>query len=564
VQGSVTAGEIIHTLGWYKDSSNIDNLIIGAYNKIYKDAGAGGSPSLITSLLVDAQKGSIAKYGKHMMYVDGSNGNYKYDGTNWLKLGIAAPGAAPTVAVNAAAGNLNGTYIYRYVYVYKNGSLGYESESRWSEYSAEVVPANEQVDVDVVASTDSQVTNIRIYRISSVSVEWRMVVELANTTATYTDNIAEDSLGDEINYPYEGEPLDKDLNPVMLDGIIQWRDRLWGWDESYLYFTREGYPEKWINDTTTLVQPFNIAPSTGEKIVAAIPFKNLIVVFTDDDMFLVTGDAEPFRVIDYRNNLGCVAPRSPAVCDGRLFWLSKDGVQAWDGVGKPVWISEPIDTDYEGNGRGLLDTPVVMLHGAVGNYVISDNAYWLSVPFAGGASNTRTFTFDLKVAGVTRLSAWNVNNFGYVDAVVSPDRDFYTGEYSNDYILELTGTQDKGTDVTAFLETRHTDYGSDMLDKEFYELDATGYTSGDPIEFQTIVDLGAITDPVFLTSGGAKWGTAIWGTSKWGGVPILRYTNSYPQEICGTTFGYKIIFNKNAYFNSFEVVFQAMERMYTT
>ncbi|MFC1703149.1 hypothetical protein ACFLZO_01655, partial [Patescibacteria group bacterium] len=94
----------------------------------------------------------------------------------------------PTVAVNAAAGNLNGTYYYRIAYVTADG------ETQLSASSTAVSPSNEQVDLSgIPTSSSSAVTARKIFRAKSPSsTSFGYVATISdNTTTTYTDNIAD-------------------------------------------------------------------------------------------------------------------------------------------------------------------------------------------------------------------------------------------------------------------------------------------------------------------------------------------------------------------------------------
>ena len=107
---------------------------------------------------------------------------------------VSAPSAAPTVAVNTTSGNLDSTYYYVYSYVTPSGITNY------SPVSSSVTPVNQQVNVTVTASTNPLVTGINIYRTKAgetSSGPFYLVNSspLSNTTQTYTDNIADASLG---------------------------------------------------------------------------------------------------------------------------------------------------------------------------------------------------------------------------------------------------------------------------------------------------------------------------------------------------------------------------------
>lgn len=103
-----------------------------------------------------------------------------------------APPVGPSVAINATAGNLNGTYRYRITFVTADG------ETEASGESAAVTPASQRVDL-TIATGPAGVTARKIYRNPAAAVDtvlMQLVATIAdNTTTTYTDNIADGALG---------------------------------------------------------------------------------------------------------------------------------------------------------------------------------------------------------------------------------------------------------------------------------------------------------------------------------------------------------------------------------
>lgn len=100
----------------------------------------------------------------------------------------------PTATVNATAGNLNGDYRYKISFVLANGT-----ETQAKDYSLEVSPANEQVDLSNIDTGTSKVVSRNIYRtIANAGFPYPsfLVTNIGdNTTTTYTDNLADAGLG---------------------------------------------------------------------------------------------------------------------------------------------------------------------------------------------------------------------------------------------------------------------------------------------------------------------------------------------------------------------------------
>lgn len=104
---------------------------------------------------------------------------------------LAVPGA-PTVAINAVAGNLNGAYTYKVTFVTANG------ETTGGTTSASVSPASQQVNLSAIPTGPTGTTARKIYRTAAAGADGtqKLVTTIAdNTTTIYTDNLADASLG---------------------------------------------------------------------------------------------------------------------------------------------------------------------------------------------------------------------------------------------------------------------------------------------------------------------------------------------------------------------------------
>ena len=106
---------------------------------------------------------------------------------------VGAPGSAPTVAVNATAGNLNSTYYYTITFVTPTG------ETEYGPVSTGVTPVNQQVNLSSIPTGLSGVVTKRaIYRTkaggSNTGPFYRVAYVNDNSTTTYTDNVADASL----------------------------------------------------------------------------------------------------------------------------------------------------------------------------------------------------------------------------------------------------------------------------------------------------------------------------------------------------------------------------------
>lgn len=97
---------------------------------------------------------------------------------------------APTAVLNVAAGNLNGSYEYAVTFVTASG------ETLQSPDSVAVTPVNQKADLSAIPIGGADVTKRKLYRQKNGTGPYSLVVQINdNTTTTYTDNIADGSVG---------------------------------------------------------------------------------------------------------------------------------------------------------------------------------------------------------------------------------------------------------------------------------------------------------------------------------------------------------------------------------
>ena len=117
---------------------------------------------------------------------------------------VVAPVAHPTATLVAVAGFVTaGVHYYYYSYVTALGETNFPPSN--STPVTTILATHGQVDVAVVASADPRVTGIQIYRTEAGAVWYNQVKKLAlvaNTTATYRDNLDDGALTPGGTYTY--------------------------------------------------------------------------------------------------------------------------------------------------------------------------------------------------------------------------------------------------------------------------------------------------------------------------------------------------------------------------
>ena len=194
-------GHVAVAGGGYADiagpSSAVDNALArfsGTTGKIVKNSGAILDD--LNNLTIPGSltlPGTTSKVGvgtvspEEVLHID--NGNILLDRGN-LRFRKEPSPAAPTVAVNVTAGNLNGFYTYRITLVTDSG------ETQEGATSVIVNPVNQQVDLSVMPIGTAAVTSRKIYRTVASGSQHKLVTTINdNTTTIFTDNVADGSLG---------------------------------------------------------------------------------------------------------------------------------------------------------------------------------------------------------------------------------------------------------------------------------------------------------------------------------------------------------------------------------
>jgi hypothetical protein len=248
---------------------------------------------------------------------------YKYLGNQWRRMGTTSDASVaildttdnsnivgPIVLDVSTISPFNGTY--QYVYTYYNSADG--SESAPSPLSDELKLDSGQIELDFVASTDSQVDKIKLYRVGGNVATFTLVVELAASTADYIDSILDTDLLSETltSENYNAAPTD-------LIYLTEAYAMLFGAVDDKLRFTPIGVPDAW---PTEYFLQFD-SDITGIGVVASG-----LLVMTLGETYLVTGSG-PFSLSPQplSGDQGCISQESvQRVGKGMLIWASEDGL----------------------------------------------------------------------------------------------------------------------------------------------------------------------------------------------------------------------------------------------
>ncbi len=205
----------------------------------------------------------------------------------------------------------NGTY--QYVYTYYNSTDGTESAPNPVSDELEINSGSIQITLPET-STDSQVTNKRLYRVGGNITQFTLVEQLGSAITSYIDNLGDTEL--------DGRLLESDNfyeAPTGLQFLSESYAMLFGAIGSSLRFTPIGKPNAWPPEFELQFE----ADITGLGAVA-----NGILVFTRTKTFIVTGTGpNSLAQQSLRGDQGCIAFESISeAAEGTLIWASEDGL----------------------------------------------------------------------------------------------------------------------------------------------------------------------------------------------------------------------------------------------
>lgn len=237
--------------------------------------------------------------------------------TDYYKLGLPAPVAAPTIGGAYVAGSDYRAYLY--TYVVKLGDT-YAEEGINSAISS--ISDYDSGDVELSGfsepPTGRSIGAIRIYRTSSSSSGASSFLYVGEfdtsgvdfSTKTFTDNVAEASLGEALSTSTFTPP------PDALKGIIALKNgSLAGFVGSRVYFSEPYLPHAW---------PYSYA--VDANIIGLGLIGSTIVVLTDEHPYLMDGQPEAITTQKVPSRSPCVSIRGIISCELGVFFPSDDGI----------------------------------------------------------------------------------------------------------------------------------------------------------------------------------------------------------------------------------------------
>ncbi len=334
-------------------------------------------------------------------------------------------------------------------------------------------------------------------------------------------------------------------NPPASSLLAVHRNRLWAAgdpDAPYrVTFSDAGLPEQWpltaaedllsnvVHDTNA------IDIDRSDEIIALLPWYDFLVLFGNDNIYLVTGwqpsaSADgAFNLVRIATSFGTRSPGAvltvPGVEGGeRLFFQGQDGhfyaIPLRPGVedgAEVVCVSEQISDMIGTLSASSLGT-------SRGVYVPSLRSILWSCQRTGVLGDV-ILCYNVKFNAWTYWDGLTVRALGVVED--SDDAEHVYGGTNVGQMVELNaGTDDDGTAIAKTVRTRVFDYGTpdtvkrfDAVTPSLYQAKNGGLTWSYILDASRRKDKGALT---FRGSNLPYWGQGQWGALVWQETPILN------------------------------------------
>ena len=325
-------------------------------------------------------------------FAGGTDGVYAaYSSSKYTKNGAVAPTGNFTATTTATGGVWQTTGTYRYAVTYLKAATNAESNAFGGSVTLSVgvttnVTATVAAVTNSVVLTFSSLTSVdtvtynrmQVYR-SAVSgaddfTVGDLIATLTLPVASYTDTGTSVLLNE--NIPRVNSViLDKSVLPTGTYNVLcTWKRRLVTATGTTLRFSELNAPESW--PTVNTVDIPSGGPITGVAVISFnTDFGNdeYLAVFKERELWLVKGNDYTDISLSFIDTVGCANQSLIVLANGFLAWVDYRGIYLWDGSGKPIYSSRPIEPYFAIDG----DLDKTQLVYGYGQYFRNRNMiYW--------------------------------------------------------------------------------------------------------------------------------------------------------------------------------------------
>lgn len=290
-----------------------------------------------------------------------------YNGTTKVtENGVPLVTASSFTATPVGAGGTLQAGTYRWVLVYHKLSTGVIGNATTTVEASATTIANDSVNL-AWTLTNNDTTKydlIYIYRSSLNGVAGftagALVATVASTATTYLDTGA--SLDSSVIVPRVNNLL-LDNSPLpsgTFETLALFNRRLVTASGSTVRFSDVNKPESWPTYQTIDVPSGGTI--TGLAVVSltaesSSEIQEVLCIFKQTELWIIAGDglidfstSLPNWTLKFVDNSGTAVQSLVVPANGFLFWVSYRGVFMWNGRGKPIYCSQPIEDKFQRQG----------------------------------------------------------------------------------------------------------------------------------------------------------------------------------------------------------------------
>lgn len=263
----------------------------------------------------------------------------RIEGSTVYEWGIEPPSAAPTLG--AASTGLTGDYLARITYCKKVGSVVVSESNPSPAPSAAQTLSNQGLTVTWAASSDPQVTHVRVYRTLADGAIYFHDQDVAIGTTTVTTTTTDANLGTQLATDHDRPPLGSFVLGPTYDGtafIIK---------DNLLYYCKPKQPEYWPTTYFIEVSPVQFP---GKSLV----FHNGQPYFlTTEEIYYIQGTGNgTFFPLPMRAKTGAQGHFGAVSVAGHgIFHTGPDGVYLFSGTDKKITQAQ-FDPIFRGETKG--------------------------------------------------------------------------------------------------------------------------------------------------------------------------------------------------------------------
>jgi len=488
---------------------------------------------------------------------------YRYDGSNFVQVGVPEPTSGSASAVSGALGDLVGNYRWAISGLNANGVEGNYAPIT----TALVAITSGQADITgiPVFAASAGVSTKYLYRTTAGSTaEYYRVTALSAAQTTYTDVVGDASIPATTGYTDHNQP-------EACKFMVYHRGRLFmAGDPNYpdrLYYSDANQPEIFGTGNAIDIGKGDGYPISGIRIMG-----NSLAIHKNDDngvgsIYLLympdsTGVSNPnnWYQVKSPSAYSTQSDKALAFFENLMMFITRSGIYAFSGediargpadsvIGRYLVdsLSDNIEPDVLAFKNSLLDKAAA---------IDFDNKVWVAVPSSSSSTgNDKIYIYDYIQASSVEAGptggVWSVQDGPAVNNFTTYGGDLVGGGVTGGTVYSLLSTSYNfdGSAIDSKFKTvrftgipEHRDY-TKVWRHAYITVDTPGDWPMDVTYWVDMYDESGTTEQISLNPGGALWGALVWGSGTWGAALERRTYRIILRNAVGKTIQFQFATN---------------------